>query len=411
MAHNGTISPTTREAITTNSLNIDIANVSKLTSIKKMEPRDADWSEMCSDAMQLILESLSFPDFHRARTVCSSWYSVSKSCVAGSRNRYPWLILFPKQSSVSGFCTLFDPVEDKTYDTRDLGNDFSEWRCLASYGNWLLMLTPRIDFFILNVFTGERINLPSLSLQGGKVRFRRKDGGVFLEHSPKDRETIRNWFIKTAVLWIDEETKDFVVCWIYNTRYLFSYKKGDDSWWHLEGTKCSAMAYKNKKLCVYTWFYYIKILYFSDDFPNEIIEENPYLNHRFYYNPEHSRESWRERVAITSSGDVLIIVSIRKTLIENQEKPYFFKIFKMNVEGTKWERVDSLGDEMLVFGDGFIKGNLIYFVSDDFWDPLSDQPFQSSTGVYDLSTTEKRWSRFAYCLSNIRWFVPGSDNK
>ncbi|CAE6026657.1 unnamed protein product [Arabidopsis arenosa] len=361
MAHNGTISPTTREAITTNSLNIDIAIVSKVTSIKKMEPRDADWSEMCSDAMKLILESLSFPDFHRARTVCSSWYSVSKSCVAGSRSRYPWLILFP---NFSGSCTLFDPVENKTYKTRNPGKS----RCLASYGNWLLMLTPRLDFFVLNVFTCERISLPSLSLQGGKVRFQRKDDGgvLFLEHSPKDRETIMNWYIMKAVLWIDEKTKDFV---------------------------------------------YIKILDFSDDFPKEIVEENPYLNHRVYYTPEHSRESWRERVAITSSGDVLIIVSIRKTLIENQEKPYFFKIFKMNVEGTEWERVDSLGDEMLVFGDGFIKGNLIYFVSDDSWDPLSDQPFQSSTGVYDLSTTEKRWSRFAYCLSNIRWFVPGSDNK
>ncbi|KAG7568981.1 hypothetical protein ISN45_Aa04g017470 [Arabidopsis thaliana x Arabidopsis arenosa] len=406
MAHNGTISPTTREAITTNSLNIDIANVSKVTSIKKMEPRDADWSEMCSDAMKLILESLSFPDFHRARTVCSSWYSVSKSCVAGSRSRYPWLILFP---NFSGSCTLFDPVENKTYKTRNPGKS----RCLASYGNWLLMLTPRIDFFVLNVFTCERISLPSLSLKGGKVRFRRKDDGgvLFLEHSPKDRETIINWYIMKAVLWIDEKTKDFVVCLIYNSQYLFSYKKGDDSWWHLEDTKCLAMAYKNKKLCVYTWSQYIKILDFSDDFPKEIVEENPYLNHRVYYTPEHSRESWRERVAITSSGDVLIIVSIRKTLIENQEKPYFFKIFKMNVEGTEWERVDSLGDEMLVFGDGFIKGNLIYFVSDDSWDPLSDQPFQSSTGVYDLSTTEKRWSRFAYCLSNIRWFVPGSDNK
>ncbi|KAG7573454.1 F-box domain [Arabidopsis suecica] len=367
---------------------------------------ETDWSEMCSDAMKLILESLNFPDFHRARTVCSSWYSVSKSCVAGSRSRYSWLILFP---NFSGSCTLFDPVENKTYKTRNPGKS----RCLASYGNWLLMLTPRIDFFVLNVFTCERISLPSLSLQGGKVRFRRKDDGrvLFLEHSPKYRETIINRYIETAVLWIDEKTKDFVVCWNYNSQYLFSYKKGDDSWWHLEDTKCLAMAYKNKKLCVYTWSQYIKILDFSDDFPKEIVEENPYLNHRFYYTPEHSTESWRERVAITSSGDVLIIVSIRKTLIENQEKPYFFKIFKMNVEGTEWERVDSLGDEMLVFGDGFIKGNLIYFVSDDSWDPLSDQPFQSSTGVYDLSTTKKRWSRFAYCLSNIRWFVPGSDNK
>lgn len=91
----------------------------------------------------------------------------------------------------------------------------------VSYGNWLLMLSPRTHFSVLNVFIGEKINLLSLSLQRGKVRFRRiDDGGVYHEHSPKDRETIINMFIKAAVLWIDEITKDFVVCWIYHRSVL-----------------------------------------------------------------------------------------------------------------------------------------------------------------------------------------------
>ncbi|EOA28498.1 hypothetical protein CARUB_v10024711mg [Capsella rubella] len=380
-----------------------------------MEPRVVDWSEMCSDAIQLILESLSFPDFHRARTVCSSWYSVSKSCVAGSRNRYPWLMLFREKSSVSGSCKLLDPFENKTYKTRDLGNEFHVCRCIASYGNWLLMLSPRIDFSIINVFTGEKINLPSLSLQGGgEVRFRRKDdGGVFLEHSPNDRETIINRFIKTAVLWIDEETKDFVVCWNYQDMYLFSYKKGNESWWHLQGTDCLAMAYKYNKLFVITQSHYIKILDFSDDFPNEIIHETRFLNHRFNYYPEDG-EQWTEKIAITTSGDVVIIVSIENEYPENEEGRYLFKFFKMNVEGTEWARVYSLDDEMmLVFGDGFIKSNSIYFITDDVWPAYvwKNANFDSSSGVYDLATTKISWSRFAYCLSNIRWFVPGSDKK
>ncbi|CAL9235357.1 unnamed protein product [Arabidopsis halleri] len=144
---------------------------------EKMKPGDDNWSEMCSDAMQLILENLNIPDFHRARSVCSKWYSVSKSCVPGSRNRYPWLILFPEKSSDSkpskklftklsdtNSCRLCDPRDGKTYRTRYLGDRLSEWRCLTSYGNWLLMLTPQIDFYVINVFTCERINLPSLSL-------------------------------------------------------------------------------------------------------------------------------------------------------------------------------------------------------------------------------------------------------
>ncbi|XP_010473860.1 PREDICTED: putative F-box protein At2g33190 [Camelina sativa] len=192
-------------------------------------PGDVDWSEMCSDTMQLIFESLSCSDFHRARTVCSKWYSASTSCVAASWNRYPWLIRFPEIYSVSKpfndlftklsdttSCKLLDPREGKTYRTRCLGNILSESRCLASYGIWILMMNPSLGFYVLNVFTCERIDLPSLSLRG-EVRFQRKDdGGLFLEHSWLDRETIINRYIETAVLWIDEKTKDFVVSWIYN---------------------------------------------------------------------------------------------------------------------------------------------------------------------------------------------------
>ncbi|XP_010513089.1 PREDICTED: putative F-box protein At2g33200 [Camelina sativa] len=383
-------------------------------------PGDVDWSEMCPDAMQLIIESLSCSDFHRARTVCSKWYSVSKSCVAGLWNRYPWLILF-RESSVSkpptklftkfsdtNSCKLFDLREGKIYRKRCLGDKLSESRCLASYGNWILMMNPSLDFYVLNVFTCERIDLPSLSLPG-EVRFPRKDDARFLEQSWSclDREM--------AVLWIDEKTKHFVVSLICDDKYLFSYKKGDDSWWRLEGTECLAMAHKDQKLCVYTSDHLIKILDYSGDIPVEIIEENPYLNHPFYYDPKPWEYIWKRRLAITTSGDVLIILSL-KGVLEYQEKILFY-IFKMNLQGKEWERVDSLGNEILVFGDGItlavasgkeeIRGGVIYFAPDDVWPQAN---FPSSPGVFDLATTKIRWSppRLIYRPPSIRfrWIVP-----
>lgn len=391
---------------------------------EKMKSKEGDWSEMCFDVLQLILESLSFPVFHRARSVCSSWYSVSKSCV---RNRYPWLILFPEKFSGSESCELFDPRKDKTFKTKDLGVELSESSCVASYGNWLLMLNQSLDFSILNVFSGERINLPPLSSLRGKGRFRRENnGGLLLVHSRNDREPIFHMNIATGMLWIDEKTKDFVVSWIYNDLYLFSYKKGDDSWWHLQGTRCLSMAYKDQKLCVYTSDHYIKILDFSGDFPKELVEEeNPYLNHPFWKVPQPWEHIWKRRIAMSKSGDVLIVLS-SKGFPENQEKLSFY-VFKMNREGTKWERVNSLGDdEMLVFGDGLtleasatkesgggggiVKSDLNYFVADDVWPPQNDTIFQSSAGVFDLKTAELTWSRFPYCSSSKnRWLVPGSD--
>ncbi|CAE6026622.1 unnamed protein product [Arabidopsis arenosa] len=216
---------------------------------------------------------------------------------------------------------LCDPRNGKTYRTRFLGDKLSESRCIASYGNWLLMLNPSLDFYVLNVFTGERINLPSLSLRG--------------------------------------------------------------------------------------------------DIPEEIIEENPYLNHPFYYDPQPWEYIWQRRLAITTSRDVLIILSLKKTL-ENEEKRLFY-IFKMNLQGDEWERVDSLGNEMLVFGDGYtlavapakedVRGGVIYFVADDVWPPHTNKLLESSTGAFDLATTEISWSLHYCYFSNIRWFVPGSDKQ
>ncbi|CAA7049440.1 unnamed protein product [Microthlaspi erraticum] len=384
----------------------------------KMKSRDLRWSEIFSDALQLILESLSLPDFHRARTVCSTWYSVSKSCL----HRYPWLIRFPKKLTVTTDSrNLFDPVAYKWYETRSLGDDeLSESRCLASYGNWLLMLNPRIDFSVLNVFSGERIDLPELSLRG-EVSLRRKDDGDFLlEHSSVDRETIIERYVKRAVLWIDERTRDFVVSWIYNDRYLFSYKKGDDCWWHFHGTECLDMAYKDSKLFVYTSDHFIEILDFDSPSPNEITgDENPYWNRPFQFVPQLGEYFWKTRVAIDDSGDVLIVVSLKAFPVNKEER--LFYVFKMNLEGDEWERLDSLGgDKVLVFGDGVIvaasdgggkiKRDSIYFVADDVY-PLRSPSMLQSCGTFDLATAKLSWSRCPYFLSNIRWFVPGSDRK
>jgi len=40
-----------------------------------------DWSKLCPDLLRSILERLSFIDFCRAKTVCSDWYTVGKTCL------------------------------------------------------------------------------------------------------------------------------------------------------------------------------------------------------------------------------------------------------------------------------------------------------------------------------------------
>lgn len=90
---------------------------------------------------------------------------------------------------------------------------------------------------------------------------------------------------KQACLWINERTRDYVVARSIKLHYLFTYKKGDESWSNLQGTKCMYMVFYNKdyKLYVYTSDSFIKIFDLSGDCPNEIVQGNPYRNHPFSF--------------------------------------------------------------------------------------------------------------------------------
>lgn len=107
------------------------------------------------------------------------------------------------------------------------------------------------------------------------------------------------------------------------------------------------MAYKNSK---FTTDHHIKIFDFSRHFPKE--EEgikNPYWNHPFHFVEQPWEYIRRRKIATGKSGEVLVILSLKE---EKYEEKLLFYVFKMNLEGGKWERVYSIGDEMLIFGHG-----------------------------------------------------------
>ncbi|KAG7558642.1 hypothetical protein ISN45_Aa05g002820 [Arabidopsis thaliana x Arabidopsis arenosa] len=340
-----------------------------------------DWSNLCHDLLRPILESLSTIDFHRAKTVCSDWYSVWKTCV--KRPLCPWQITHQGNSM-----KLFDPKEDKIHKIAGL-SDFSYY--MASYGNWLLMVHSGLDFYILNLLTCKRINLPSIT----------------------HRSIVG--FERSAVLWINERTEDYFVAFISNQHYLFSHKKGDDKNmnWNLYDTKVGLfdMAYKNSNLYLYTLDHDIKILDFSGDFPKVEGMKNPY---RVRYFVQPLEYIWKRKIVIPNSGEVLIILSLKK---EIHEKKFLFYIFKMNLESSQWERVYSIGEnEMIIFGHGVtirapvqdvgdgIKSDSICFVENDLW-PDWNRP--SSCGIFDLATSTITWpKRFGVHID--QWFIPGS---
>ncbi|KAL0687536.1 hypothetical protein Bca4012_087213 [Brassica carinata] len=113
------------------------------------------WSELYPDLLRSVFQRLSFTNLKRAKSVCRSWNSASRSCVP-KRNQIPWLILFPQQNQTNSnnSCVLFVPDDkDNLYKTRDLGAEFTRSCCLASYGSWLLMFDQSWNLYIVNPLT------------------------------------------------------------------------------------------------------------------------------------------------------------------------------------------------------------------------------------------------------------------
>ncbi|KAJ4908628.1 putative F-box protein [Raphanus sativus] len=390
-----------------------------------------DWSKLPPDVSRMIFETLSPLDSHRAKLVCSDWYSVWKTC----DNLPPC----PLQIIHVGGSPILSEDEHQVYrrepDGQDLHEkyprriihqegggssnshyprkDLSRSSCMASYGSWLMMVNYRDDIYLLNFITSERINLPKMELKPKHDR-RNYLGRGSLPWEKVSRDDLR--WKNTAVLWIDDMSGDYFVAWIFRQSYLLSHMKGDDSWSSVD-IKCKGsgfvdVAYRNSKLYVLTAEKHIKIFDFSRN-----IELDTYKHHPFRFEEKPWEYVWKTRLAIEESGEVLIVLSLKEA--KNQEKRLFY-VFKMNLESCMWERVYSIGDnEMLIFGQGVtvkapvkdlghgIKSGSINFVEDDVWPDRGDG-HGSVCGVFDLATSIIEWpEKKCFHISRTQWYVPG----
>nr|VDC99710.1 unnamed protein product [Brassica oleracea] len=150
----------------------------------------------------MVFERLGFSDFQRAKSVCPS-----ASIDSAPNNQIPWMILFPEKGK--DYCLLFNPEENnKTYRIEDLGVNFANSHCLAICGSWFFMRDPRYKLYIMNLFTRERIDLPSVESQVGMLKIERTTGDMFLVTSKEgigyknNQEDLR---IDLPFFWIDQK--------------------------------------------------------------------------------------------------------------------------------------------------------------------------------------------------------------
>ncbi|KAG2334230.1 hypothetical protein Bca52824_005410 [Brassica carinata] len=287
--------------------------------------------------MQLVLERLGFADFQRAKSVCSSWH----------------------------YCLLFNPEEkeNKLYRIQNLGVNFANSNCLATYGSWLLMQDDHQYniLYILNIFT-------------------------------------------------------------FQFRFLVYSRKGDKFWKQIEIFDFyEDMVYKDHKLYMYTsWSRDVKILDFSQDIPQQIFETQVNYDDigKWCPNTPVCRIK-NENLVVRVTGEVLRV----KSIVWYNADVWYFRIYKLDSSNREWEKLDSLGDEEAIFLDlGItvlantiqgVDGNSIYFSGNhNFYRDSYLGHFWSRKDIFifNLGTQEiekPHPSIFSSIqLSNARWFVP-----
>ncbi|CAA7048794.1 unnamed protein product [Microthlaspi erraticum] len=345
------------------------------------------WSELPPDLLDLVFKRLTFANFHRAKSVCSSWLSSSKQSMPRN-NHTPWLILFPKDAE-NNSCRLFNPEEkDKLYkqtrEDEDLRSEFAKSFCIATFGNWLLMRDPLYTLSIVNLFTNEIITLPPVESQLGTTKIDRIsfDNIEFRITSDKGKKYERRGLrFQSPLLWIDEKTRDYIVLWGILERYckgcvVYS-RNGDNSWNQIPETPdCCDMVYKDSKL------YFLsssRSFIIFDFFSGGMMMTPPQVSFQSFVSVDLYR-SLRisvnivaTMIVVTVSGEVLKVEKLWGRLAG-----WSFRVYKAYSSSGLFERrkvIDSLGDDdeamlldqgITVLADdanGFVRNSIYFSVS------------------------------------------------
>ncbi|CAH8353484.1 unnamed protein product [Eruca vesicaria subsp. sativa] len=320
---------------------------------------------------------------------------------------------------------MYNPEEDRVYETKN------DYRFLGSSGKWFLVVDSRLDLYIINVFSNERIRLPPLERVKSSLYNIERLGGdkgfeLFIEEATPYNSSA-NILVTTkdlrAVLWVDEKKRDYVVVWGFEAcPYLRFWKKGDVHYREIStqvdlrfyGLK--DMVLKGYSLYVHSEPRYTEHLVLSGHDSFEVVSKMlwPLLRTDEYERPTRANKifSLINNIAVTTSQEVLMVQTLAYESF-SFERHRMFHLYKE--QDTKFIKVDSLGDEALFLDLGItvpadhtlgIEPNSIYFTRDDRFCHKRDSYIDIC--VYNLATkTIKHFPSLSNLkLKDAQWFFP-----
>ncbi|GAV70252.1 DUF295 domain-containing protein, partial [Cephalotus follicularis] len=344
----------------------------------------------------------------------------------------PWLLFPPQEESKrKTICTLLNLEANRVIKFKDLPKVYANGCCVGSSHGWLVFLDEQVTPFLLNPFTQERIQLPSIAnfLCISKID-KNCEGEFVVDFTYRDRfgschlsrvetKQLRESFVHKAILSSSPKfrsnTCEVVMIYGLNSKLAY-YKSGEESWNDLDGKHahyCDILFNKNKLYALSNGGF-IEVWDFDGGVPIKRMDIN--LSFEGTKEAEFlTKELYARTVYLVEScGDILLVVRYIGELVNEAGQPVYeadlytkedthplvcpyrtlkFYVHKLDFNEGKWVEVDSLGNQTLFLGGNHslsisnsrIKKNSIYFI-DDYWMRMNEDYLYGGhdMGVFSL---------------------------
>ncbi|XP_042509294.1 putative F-box protein At4g17565 [Macadamia integrifolia] len=364
------------------------------------------------DIMMLIVSKLDIEDLQCFSAVCKSW-----QCIALSekkirhlypRTQLPWLMLSSLEAPVTGFFSLSHGKVLRLELTEAYGA-----RCFGSNWGWLIMVGTMGHNFLLNPFTRVVIELPPQSTL--PIQY---DYGAFpslLRHAPSYSHINKAMLLSAPN---NNKDDDCVVIAIDCNSHLAFCRIGDEVWTAL-GIHFEDIIFYNGKLFGISRKFVLKIVELCLDPKVTSCNIPPPADEDLSLPTKKLKKSF---YLVECLGELLMVIKCYFHDELGYLEKLVFKIFKLDLKGGSWIKVEDLGDQMLFIGKstalsisardypGF-KGNCIYYTKNE--EARFVDAFISETAAELVHLEDNRIEPFisndsGVCLCSPIWFTPFS---
>ncbi|XP_043687794.1 F-box protein At2g26160-like [Telopea speciosissima] len=348
------------------------------------------------DIKFLIVNKLDVVDLHCFSSVCKSWQSIAMAAkkIQPRPPQLPWLMF----SSFNDHRLVFFRLTDGKVLRLEIPETYFGSQCVVVGSNWgwLIMVDKmRRTNFLLNPFTRIVIQLPPLDTL--PIHYDNDVGipSVLFRIVSKDNFINKAMLLSppaaAATTTNNSTLNDCVVIAIYCNNELAFCRPGDDAWTSL------GIYFKDIILC------HGKLYAITEQFDLKLVKLggfNPKIKSCNIAPPvakEDLSPLQKSFYLVECLGELLMVIKyyVRDYNLRYHYTSLTFKIFKLDLKGRRWIKVEDLGDRTLFIGTSTslsvsardhpgLKGNCIYFTDHEDFGNRGPKVYETLASLFHL---------------------------